>query len=427
MGVLLLWDRQLGISALFEEGDTLLLQFPVWVSSYDADDIADWACGAAHPVLMEVGPQSALFVHPAQLHPVVLPLTAGNLPLLTQHLGNENASVPPQSMTINLHSCPTAIITTQAARAPVAIVAGATAAESVVCPRIEALGLTFVHALPLPMLLCDAAPGMRGLCCMVQVLGCEPVRLDSAANAQVAGGNGKIGTIVQGGGRGCDVSLYSDILLCGPGCPQDASSRNGCHYMYKINDGWGCCRLILPVAMHHPSALIHKTVLLHGFDCRELVSHSDLFNRSQDSAPCARVVLMPHGCCRVLPITLNIGLALSAAAHDDSFSAILPAISPSAGGSLVAAVPRVCAASLVWVPSLTMTARLLSVLEGNAAEACRVVLQVNFGNVIQLPCSSLHPQLQATQLRPLLGSSVVCVFALERSKGHFQVESMYRC
>jgi len=94
---------------------------------------------------------------------------------------------------------------------------------------------------------------------------------------------------------------------------------------------------------------------------------------------------------------------------------------------LVAAVPRVCAASLVWVPSLTMTARLLSVLEGNAAEACRVVLQVNFGNVIQLPCSSLHPQLQATQLRPLLGSSVVCVFALERSKGHFQVESMYRC
>jgi hypothetical protein len=179
--------------------------------------------------------------------------------------------------------------------------------------------------------------------------------------------------------------------------------------------------------VHHPSSLIHNTVLLHGFDCRELVSHGDSINRGQDEALCGRVVLMPHGCFRVLPITLNIGLALSAAAHSKHFSAIIPAISLPAGDNLAAAGPRDCASSAVWVPSRVMTARLLSVLEGNATEACRVVLQVNFGEVIQLPCSSLHPQLQAGQLLPLLGSNVVCVFALERSQGYFHVESVYRC
>jgi hypothetical protein len=417
MGVLLLWDRQLAIAALFEEGDTVLLQFPVWVSSYDADDVADWASGAANPILMEVGPESMIFVHPAQLHSVSLSMMAGKLPLLMQPSGDENTpAVPSRTIAINLHSCTSARIATQAARAPVAVGNDAVGAETVVCPRIEALGLTFVHALPLPMLLCDAAPGMRGLCCMVQILGFEAVRVESATNSQALSGADKIGMIVQGGGRGCDVVLF------GSGLPEET----GCHHrMYKISDGWGTCHLILPLAAHNPSTLIHMTVLLNGFDCRELVSQRDSSNGGQDSK-CTRVVLMPHSTSRVLPISLNIGLALSAAAHNETLSAISPSIATSAGFKSMAAVTHVCSTSPSWYPSHTVAASFLSVLEGNRYEGCRVILQDKFGDVIQLPCSSLQPQLLAAQLLPLVGSSVVCVVTFERSGGRFQIESIYR-
>jgi hypothetical protein len=419
MGVLLLWDRQLSIAALFEEGDTLLLQSPVWVSSYDADDVADWACGTANPILLEVGPQSVLFVHPAQLHSFGLSMMAGKLSLSTQPWGVEHASFAPSlSMKVNLHSCTSARIVTHAARAPVAVVDDAAAAETVVCPRIEALGLTFVHALPLQLLLCDAAPGMRGLCCMVQILGGEAVHLESASRVQASAGADKIGIICQGWGRGCDV------LIVGAGCPEDSRCR---HRMYKISDGWASCHLILPLAAHNPASLIHKTVLLHGFDCREFVSQRDAASGFQNSSLFPRIVLMPHSSFRVLPISLNIGLALSAAAHDETFSSIVSAMPVSGGAASIAAVPRACSGNLSWLPAHTVTASLVSVFEGHGSEGCRVALQDKYGQVIQLPCSSLHPQLLVGQLLPLVGSSVVCVITPERSGGQFQIESMYRC
>ncbi len=419
-GILLLWDRQHGIAALFEEGDTLMLQFPVWVSSYDLQDIADWACGIANPVLLEVGAQSVLFVHPAVLQQVVLTVTAGKLPLSSRHPEKENALVSqPQIVPINLNSCTLAKNAPQLFGAPDAIVADTACADAVVCPRIEALDLTFVHALPAPMLLCDAAAGMRGLCSLVQILSCESVRLESATTMQVAQGLGNSRTIIHGGGRGCDLSVS---------CAEGDSKEEGIsssQYMYKISDGWGFCNLLLPLAIYSPSMLLHKTVLLDGFDCRDLVTRSGSVVGSEHSELRRCVVLMPNSYCRVLPITLNIGLALSAAAHNCTFTAVIPAIESSTGIKSMVAMPRVC--SSPWFPSHAVTATLLSVLEGTEAEAaaCGVVLQDKSGNVIRFTCSSLH-QLQAVQLLPLVGSSVVCVFTLKKAAESIQVEGIYR-
>jgi hypothetical protein len=420
-GILLLWDHQHGIAALFEEGDTLLLQFPVWVSSYDLLDVADWACGTVNPVLLEVGAQSVLFVHPAVLQRVVLTVTAGKLPLSSLHPENENAFLPqPQVVPINLHSCTLAKNAAQLLGAPTAIVADATFANAVVCPRIEALDLTFVHALPVPMLLCDAAAGMRGICSLVQILSCESVRLESVATAQVAQGLENSRIIVHGGGRGCDLSVS---------CVEADSREEGIsssQYMYKICDGWGFCNVLLPLAISSPSMLLHKTVLLDGFDCRDLVTRSGSLVGSEDSELQRCIVLIPNSYCRVLPITLNIGLALSAATHHGTFTLVIPAMESSTCNKSMVAMPRVCLPR--WFPSHAVTATLLSVLQETEAEAaaCRVVLQDKNGCAVRFTCSSLH-QLRAVQLLPLVGRRVVCVFTLKRAADCIQVEGIYRC
>jgi len=412
-GILLLWDRQHGIAALFEEGDTLLLQSPIWVSSYDADDIADWGCGTENPILLEVGPQSVLFIHQAELQPADLYLRAASLQQFSPE--NEHSLDPPRSLPISLHSCTSANITDHALRAPVAIAAATTHAAAAVCPRIEALELTFVHALPLPMLLCDAAAGMRGLCCMVHIVSFELVRAESSVNLQASMGRAECQVIRQGQGRGSDMS----VVRC-QACPKDAACCNG-FAMYIVSDGWGTCNLLLPLVTHNPSQLLHKTVLLHGFDCRELV----LFGGSSGCNDRAvelnrRIILMPHKFCRVLPVTLNIGLALSAAHHET-----LPSIMP-----IVATLKTMVAArsaSHTWSPSHAVATILLSVLDGVGATGCSVVLQDTIGCVIQLPCSISLPQLQAAQLLPLVGASVVCILALERVREDVQVEGIYRC
>ena len=428
-GILLLWDRQQEIAALFEEGDTLLLQFPVWVSSYDADDIAGWASGVVNPVLLEVGAQSVLFVHPAELQPAVLTMMAGKLPFSLSCPGDENAGVCQMpNVPINLHSCLSARITTGTLplRAPVAIVADAAATDAVVCPQIEALDLTFVHALPLPILLCDVSAGMRGLCSLVQVLSCECVHVESAAAARAAKGLGKSRIIVHGGGRGCDLSVS-----CAGGCAKEQKEQGAisCQNMYKISDGWGVCNLLLPPDMYDPSMLLQKTVLISGFDCRALVTSNDVNGASvcsEDSELRRCVVLLPQSCCRVMPIAANIGLALSAAAHNGAFSEVISALELLAGGKSMVAVPRVCSSSPTWFPSHAVAATLLSVMEGIEEAGCSVLLQDRNGCVIQLTCS-LSTELQAAELVPLVGSSVVCVLTLKTSTECVQVEGIYRC
>ena len=417
-GILLLWDRQHGIAALFEEGDTLLLQFPVWVSSYDADDIAEWACGATNPILLEVGPQSVIFVHPAELTPVNLPMTAGQTSLLHSNPHNDNTLMAAhlRSLPVHLHSCSSARITVQPVRLPVAItVVDALDTEIVVCPRIEALDLTFVHALPLPMLLCDAAAGMRGLCCVVQILSFESVCLESVASAQVASSSpSKVGIIIHGEGKGSHVCV-SRVESC-------SKEKSICdiHYcMYKICDGWGLCQLILPRAMFDPSMLLHKTVLLYGFDCRELVANSCSDNCEQMAQLYRPIVLMPHTSCRVLPITLNIGLALSAAVHNSASAVELLAVFKSMLAT------GFC--SKGWVSTYAVEVSLKSVLEETGAAHCSVLLQDKMNREIRLPCSTSHYQLQAIQLLPLVGSSVVCVLSLDRFGEYIQVEGIYRC
>ena len=215
-GILLLWDHQLGIAALFQEGETLMLQAPVWVSSYDADDVSDWGCGTDNPILLEVGPLSVLLVTPIVLKAV------------------------------------------------------AVTAEAVVCPSIMALELTFVHALPCSMLLSDARAGMRGICCMVRIVSFTFVREASLDSAHVR--------VISGNGRGFDAGFIQSV---------DCSSLA----MYKVCDEWGACSLLLPLETHNPNLLLHKTVILNGFDCRALVQ-------------CGSNILMPHTgwSCRQLPV-----------------------------------------------------------------------------------------------------------------------------
>jgi hypothetical protein len=419
-GILLLWDNQHGIAALFEEGDTLLMQFPVWVSSYDADDVAGWGCGLANPILFEVGAQSVLFVQPAELQPVVLNLTARKLSLSTCHQENENTLVSqPLYLPINLHSCASARITAQNLRVPVAIVSDAAITENILCPRIEALDLTFVHSLPLPLLLCDAAAGMRGICCLVRILSCELVSLDSPATAKVAKESTRV--IIHGGGRGSDLTVSR---------ADGQSKENGINnrqYLYKISDGWGFCDLLLPLSVYNPSMLLHKTVLLDGFDCRELVARSGSSVCIEDSELRRHVLLMPHSSCRVLPITSNIGLALSAASHHRTYSAVIRAIQSLSGGKSKVAEPRVCLTShFVWSPSHAVAATLSSVLEGTGGAGCSVVLLDKNNVKIQLPCSSFH-LVHAVQLHPLVGSNVVCVLTLKSDGECVQVEGVYRC
>ena len=418
-GILLLWDRQHGIAALFEEGDTLLLQLPVWVSSYDADDIADWGCGTANPILLEIGPQSVLFVHPADLQPVELPLMAARLQLSS--LENECSSVSPRSLPISLCSCSSANITAHSVRAPVAITAATTNAATVVCPRIEALDLTFVHALPLPMLICDAAAGMRGLCCMAQILSFELVRAESCVSLQPSIGQAEFRVIVQGAGKASDLSVVPFDIS-----PAEEVRCNG-FAIYQVSDGWGTCSLLLPLVTHSPSQLFQKTVLLQGFDCRELVTYGCSTGCIENAFELHRsIILMPHKSFRVLPITRNIGLALSAAAHHGAPS-IVPTIAALKGGKSTVAMPHGCSKSHAWSPSHAVTMTLLSVLEAVGATGCSVVLQDKMGVVTQLPCSNSLRELQAALLRPLIGASVVCILALERVIQDVHVEGIYRC
>jgi hypothetical protein len=412
-GTLLLWDRQLGIAALFDEGDTLYLQFPVWVSSYDAEDITNWTSDSANAVLMEVGPQSALFVHAAEVQPVNLKITAAALQLQLKNAANEEPSVSwLRTLPMNLTSYASAKIAAQAARAPVAINAEIT--DTIVCPQIEALKSTYVYALPLPVLLCDVAAGMRGLCCMVQILSYQSVRLEGAGNSHAANCLDRIGVIVDGWGRGSDVSVFRK-----ESCSTQVGDF-GCQNLYKISDGWGCCNLLLPCAENCPSTLLHKTVLLHGFDCNKLEPHNC------NALVChSQIVLMPHSSYQVLPITLNIGLAMSAASHGGATAAV--AASMVLGRSMVS-VPQDDSKIPCWVPSHALSATLLSVCEGIGAANCSVVLQDTTGAAIRLPCSSSsHPQLLSSQLLPLVGAKVVCVLTVKREEGHVQIEGIYRC
>jgi hypothetical protein len=110
----------------------------------------------------------------------------------------------------------------------------------------------------------------------------------------------------------------------------------------------------------------------------------------------------------VLPITSNIGLALSAASHYRTYSAFIPAMQSLSGGKSKVAAPRVCLTSHVfWSPSHAVAATLSSVLEGTGGAGCSVVLLDKNDVKIQLPCSSFH-LVHAVQLLPLVVSNMSC-------------------
>ena len=203
----------------------------------------------------------------------------------------------------------------------------------------------------------------------------------------------------------------------------------GCLPSSPLPPGWGVCNLLLPPDMYDPSMLLQKTELISGFDCRALVTSNDVNGASvcSEGSELRRcVVLLPQSCCRVMPIAANIGLALSAAAHNGAFSEVISALESLAGGKSMVAVPRVCSSSPTWFPSHAVAATLLSVMEGIEEAGCSVVLQDRNGCVMQLTCS-LSTELQAAELVPLVGSSVVCVLTLKISTECVQVEGIYRC
>ena len=255
----------------------------------------------------------------------------------------------------------------------------------------------------------DATAGMRGICCMVQMNSFEMVHIENCGNVRNLDRTG-CRVIVQGGGRGSDMLVFDSEFGSTEGGSCD------CFAMYSISDEWGDCNVLIPLVQHAPTLLL-GTVLLQGFDCKELVT-VDCAPHCHDNAVALlrSIILIPHNASRVLPVTRNMGLVMSAAAYNaacPSISLIISALQSSMVTS-----PRCC-------PAYALTTTLRSVLAGVNTTGWSVVLQDDLGCEMTIICSSLLVDLQAAQLFQLVDARVWCTLSMDRVSEAVQVESIY--